>query len=83
MKKIINYKEKGVTLIALTITIIVLLILAGITLGAVTGENGLIEKSKETIGKYENLELTEQEKISDLYEQLNTNNTNGENTDHI
>ena len=30
---------KGITLIALVITIIVLLILAGITIGAITGDN--------------------------------------------
>ena len=33
---------QGITLIALVITIIVLLILAGITIGAITGENGII-----------------------------------------
>ena len=39
--------NKGVTLIALVITIIVLLILAGITIAMLTGENGLITKSQK------------------------------------
>ena len=37
--------QKGITLIALVITIIVLLILAGITIAMLTGENGLLTKS--------------------------------------
>lgn len=36
----------GITLIALVITIIVLLILAGISIASLTGENGILEKSK-------------------------------------
>ncbi len=42
MEEQINNRSKGITLIALVITIIVLLILAGITISAITGENGLI-----------------------------------------
>ena len=38
--------EKGITLLVLVITIIVLLILAGITAGALTGENGIINNAK-------------------------------------
>ena len=38
-------KNKGITLIALIVTIIVLLILAGITIGALTGNNGTIEQA--------------------------------------
>lgn len=44
MKK--NNKEKGITLIALVITIIVLLILAGISIKKLTGDNGIIDKTK-------------------------------------
>ena len=39
-------KSNGITLIALVITIIVLLILAGITMNAVIGDNGIIQKAK-------------------------------------
>ena len=40
-------KEKGITLIALAITIVVLLILAGVTIAGITGENGIIGNAKE------------------------------------
>ena len=46
MKKIFK-REKGITLIALVITIVVLIILAGITLNLVLGENGVVNKAKE------------------------------------
>lgn len=39
-------KNEGITLIALVITIIVLLILAGITISTITGENGILTRSK-------------------------------------
>ncbi|MGN1270158.1 MAG: Tfp pilus assembly protein FimT/FimU, partial [Clostridia bacterium] len=38
--------SKGITLIALVVTIVVLLILAGITIAALFGDNGLIERAK-------------------------------------
>ena len=52
MKKV-NLKEaKGITLVALVITVIILLILAGVALSLVIGENGLIAKSKQGVGVY-------------------------------
>ena len=39
--------QKGITLIALVITIIVLIILAGISINLVLGENGLFNKAKQ------------------------------------
>ena len=38
-------KEQGITLIALVITIIVLLILAGISIATLVGENGILAKA--------------------------------------
>ena len=40
-------RETGITLLALIITIIILLILAGITIGMLTGDNGIITKSED------------------------------------
>ena len=37
--------EKGITLMALIVTIIVLIILAGISIGALTGDNGIINQA--------------------------------------
>ena len=40
--------KKGITLIALAITIIILIILAAIAISLVSGENGLFDKAKTT-----------------------------------
>ncbi len=45
------FKEKGITLIALVITIIVMLILAGISLNLTIGENGILGKSREAVNQ--------------------------------
>lgn len=45
--------EKGITLVALVITIIILLILAGIAIGSLT-ESGLFDKTREAENKYGN-----------------------------
>ncbi len=58
--------NKGITLIALVITIIVLLILVGITIMSLTGENGVLEKAdnsaeenrKQTATEKMNLKIT-------------------------
>ena len=55
-------KNKGITLIALVLTIIVLLILAGISIRILGGENGLITKTK--IAKEENKKSEYKEKLS-------------------
>ena len=44
-------KAKGITLIALVVTIVVLLILAGVTLVIVFGENGVINQAKKAEGE--------------------------------
>ena len=44
--KVTSKQETGITLIALVVTIVVLLILAGVTVSLLLDENGIIEKSK-------------------------------------
>ena len=44
-------QEKGITLIALVITIVVLLILAGVSINAIFSENGIINKAKDAQNK--------------------------------
>ncbi len=39
-------KENGITLVALVVTIVVLLILAGVSISLVLGNNGIITKAK-------------------------------------
>lgn len=41
-------KSKGITLVALVITIIILLILSGVVLSLIIGENGLVQKAKQS-----------------------------------
>lgn len=53
-------KNKGITLIALVITVVVLLILAGITIGTLTGDNGVIKKAKEAKEDTEKIGVEEQ-----------------------
>ncbi|MCI8346311.1 MAG: hypothetical protein HFJ42_10360 [Clostridia bacterium] len=53
--------NKGITLIALVITIIVLLILAGISIATLTGENGVLTKGNTA--KVENEKATAKEKV--------------------
>ena len=56
----VKNKERGITLIALVITIIVLLILAGVSISMLTGENGILTQASNA--KKATEESTEQEK---------------------
>ena len=47
VKKELLKNDKGITLIALVITIIILLILAGVAIATLTGENGLFARAKQ------------------------------------
>lgn len=47
-------KQNGITLIALVITVIVSLILAGVTIQTLTGDNGLLKKATATKKENEN-----------------------------
>ena len=53
-------KNEGITLIALVVTIIVLLILTGVTISMLTGENGIITKAFQAKMKSELAEYKEQ-----------------------
>ena len=47
-------KESGITLIALVVTIVVLLILAGVSISMLTGENGIITQAQKASVKNDN-----------------------------
>ena len=59
-------KEKGITLVALVVTIIVLIILAGVTLNIVLDNDGIIGKAKEGAKEYENAQKEEQELLGEI-----------------
>ena len=69
MKKYIGRKQ-GITLIALVITIIILLILAGITISALTNQ-GLLKNAKEATNRTENAQKEEQELLNQYEDELN------------
>lgn len=56
-------QEKGITLIALVITIIVLLILAGVTIATLTGENGILNQANKAKIKSDIAEVKEQAQL--------------------
>ena len=55
--------NKGITLIALVITIIVLLILAGVSIAMLTGDNGILTKSQNAKTKTKDAEVDERVKL--------------------
>lgn len=57
-------QNKGITLVALIVTIVVLLILAGISIASLTG-NGLFEKAKLAKEKQENVQIEEDSTLED------------------
>lgn len=57
-------KEKGITLIALVITIIVLLILAGVSITAAINGNGLFNRSKKAANVWKNSTAEEDSRIN-------------------
>ena len=68
-----KFQNKGITLIALIITIIVLLILAGVSIATLTGENGLITRAGDAEYETEKAQLKENLQI----EALSSLDTNG------
>ena len=72
-----NYlKENGITLIALVVTIVVLLILAGVSVNALFGNSGIIEKAKEAQNKMNKATENDQKQIGELTNWLD-NQVNG------
>lgn len=61
MERLNINKNKGITLIALVITVIVLLILAGVSIAMLTGENGILNQAKKA--KEETEIASEEEKV--------------------
>ena len=59
-----DMRQKGITLIALVITIIVLLILAGVTIATLTGDNGILTKAQEASDRTGEANAREQVQIA-------------------
>ena len=70
-------KEKGITLIALVITIIVFLILAEVSIAMLTGETGVLTQAQKAKNETEEARMEEENRISDYEDYINseTNDT--------
>lgn len=72
MKQGIFKNDLGITLVALVITIIVLIILAGVTLVILLDENGLINRANQGKLEYELSSRNEQDQIQNAEDFINT-----------
>ena len=66
-------KNKGITLIALVVTIVVLLILAGVTIATLTGDNGILTRAQEAKEKTEEAAKREEAELADLNSYIDNN----------
>ena len=64
--------NKGITLIALVITIIVLLILAGVSIAMLTGENGILNQAQKAKEETENAQGEEQNILTGYENYINS-----------
>ena len=71
MKSTLKKTEKGITLVALVVTIVVLLILAGVSINLVLGNNGIIAKAKEAETKSAEASLNDLKGMNALAEEMN------------
>ena len=78
-----NYSNQtGITLIALVVTIVVLLILAGVSINALFGDSGIINKAKDAQNKMDQAAENDQKGINELSNWLDSkiNGNSGGNT---
>lgn len=73
MKRSCKYRkqEKGVTLIILIVTIVIMIILAGTTINMVFGENGALQQSKKTQDMQKEHVKQEDTEVNTLLEEVN------------
>lgn len=66
-------QEKGITLVALVVTIVVLLILAGVSITMVLGNNGIVKKAQDAKTNYTAASADESKAMTDAETWMNTN----------
>ena len=71
--------QTGITLIALVVTIVVLLILAGVSINALFGDSGIIQKAKDAQNKMDQAKQNDLAGIDELNNWLNENSGEGGN----
>ena len=75
--------SQGITLISLVITIIILIILAGIGINMAIGENGIFNRAKYAKEQYLNAQAEEEKMLNELYKQLGLEGNLPENTPEL
>ena len=65
-------QEKGITLIALVVTIVVLLILAGVSISLVLNNNGVISKAKDAKNQYAEAQTNEEKQLNEVSDWIDT-----------
>ena len=81
--KILKKEEKGITLIALVITIIVLLILAGVSIAMLTGENGILTQAKNAKKETERAAEEEERILDEMSKTIEDNISNKKTSKYI
>ena len=71
-KKLKNKQEKGITLIALVVTIVVLLILAGVSISLVLNNNGVISKAKDAKNQYAEAQTNDEKQLNEVSDWIDT-----------
>lgn len=69
--------NKGITLVALVITIIILIILAGVSISLVMGDNGIATKARQGATNYQNATKEEMSLINTLLDNVGFDQTGG------
>ena len=59
-------KERGITLVALVVTIIVLLILAGVAISLTIGQNGIFQRAQNAANTWRNAETNHITAMNDI-----------------
>ena len=67
LKEELKYGKKGITLISLVVTIIVLIILASVTINVLFGENGLITMAQKAKNEYEEAAKNEEQQLAGIF----------------
>lgn len=60
----------GITMVSLVVTIIILIILAGVSINLTLGDNGLITIAKKAKENMELAQIEEQSRLNELYIQI-------------
>ena len=66
----IETEEKGITLVALILTVVIMLILAAVTINVTLGEGGLIDQAQHAAEQTANAAKSEQEQLASLEQEL-------------